>query len=176
MLKTFPRCVARFHNTTKLDTKNLHYAWTTTISIRRICHDVDGPWTVFHLGSWNSNPDRSMWDSWTTKLQGKSFLPKLPLFLVNINPPTYQAQSFTHHHRCIILAIDSDTSLLDRWAGDLKVHAKIKYVTPKCGFGVTHPSFGVRCIRANSRLNFEITLIVCMFQALFSPATATTEM
>jgi hypothetical protein len=68
-----------------------------------------------------------------------------------------------------------DTSLLDRWAEDLKVHAKIKYVTPKRGFGVTYHSFCVRCIRANSRLNFEITLLVCVFQALFALATVATE-
>jgi len=68
-----------------------------------------------------------------------------------------------------------DTSLLDRWAGDLKVHAKIKYVTPKCRFGVTYPSFGGRCIRANNRLNFEITIFICMFQALLAPAMAATE-
>lgn len=68
-----------------------------------------------------------------------------------------------------------DISLLDRWAGGLKVHAKIKYVTPKRGFGVTYHSFCVRWIRANSRLNFEVTLFVCMFQALFASATAATE-
>jgi len=68
-----------------------------------------------------------------------------------------------------------DTLLLDRWAGDLKVHAKIKYVAPKCGFGITYPSFGVSRIRAKSRLNFEITLFVCMFQALYAPVTAATE-
>ena len=102
------------------------------------------------------------------KVARERFSPKSPLFPVSIIPPMYQAQSFTHHHRCIILATDSifntlDTSRLDRWAGDLNVNVKIKYVTPKRGFGVTYHSLCVRCIRANSGLNFEITLFACTY-------------
>jgi hypothetical protein len=93
-----------------------------------------------------------MWDLWTTMCQEKGFLRKRPLFPVSIIPPMYHAQSFAHQDGCIILATDSvfntpDTSLLDRWAGNLKVHAKIKYVTSRRGFGVTY-FFSILCLTA----------------------------
>jgi hypothetical protein len=122
MLITFPRCVARFHDTMKMDTTAYtmfgqphlvldRYATTKTVSGQSLTSET---------GIQTQNDP-------CVNCGQQSGKEKLFLFSQNLLSPlpvTFHP-SFTHYNRCIILATNSvfntlDTSLLDRWAADLK--------------------------------------------------------